>query len=178
MATTERKRSVSSRIAAATPISSPIGADCSSPMSIAMPRIETSTPACSAGPVTDSRRSRAAGPRSSAGTSYWTVANATLPSGETCGVAHAGHVWLPVDGLQRGLDAVAGHGRRITGEDDLGVGARDLREALLEQLLGARRVDARRAVVVDEAGAEGAAERADAGDHDDRDEQGAAPVAG
>ena len=70
MATTERKRSVSSRIAAATPISSPIGAACSSPMSIAMPRIETSTPAFSAGPVTDSRRSRASGPRSSAGTSY------------------------------------------------------------------------------------------------------------
>ena len=84
MATTERKRIVSSRIAAATPISSPIGADCSSPMSIAMPRIETSAPARSAGPVTDSRRSRASGPSSSAGTSYWTVANATSPSAEAC----------------------------------------------------------------------------------------------
>ncbi len=93
-------------------------------------------------------------------------------------VAHAAHVWLSGDGFQRLLDAGAGDRGTITGEHDLGVAARHLREALLEQLLGTRRVDARRAVVVDEAGAERAAERRDAGDDDDRDEDGAAPVAG
>ena len=161
MATTERKRIVSSRIAAATPISSPIGAACSSPMSIAMPRIETSTPACSAGPVTDSRRSRASGPRSSAGTSYWTVANATLPSGETCGSLTPVTCGWPATAFSVAFtpspDTAAGSPAKTIWASAPG----DLREALLEQLLGASGVDARRAVVVDEAGAERAAERAD-----------------
>jgi hypothetical protein len=63
-------------------------------------------------------------------------------------------VWLRGDGGERLLDAGAGDGRAITGEHELRVAAGHLREALLEQLLRLRGVDARGAVVVDEAGAE------------------------
>ena len=48
MAASERNRSVSSRIAIATPISSPTGASCSDARSIRIPRAATSTPPRSA----------------------------------------------------------------------------------------------------------------------------------
>ena len=83
IAAAERKTSVRTMIATAMPISSPTGAGCCSAWSTIWPLRAVSMPARSVIAAVSARRSPGAAPGPAAGGSYWTVANAMRPSGET-----------------------------------------------------------------------------------------------
>ena len=182
IAAAERKTSVSTMIATASPISSPTGAWVCSAWSTIWPLRSVSMPARWV--ISDAVASALPGsaPRSIAGWSYCTVVNAMRPSGETWpssfnGSARGGHVRLPGDRLDRvgdrgGPVAVAQRpvldrehdGRRVPG-----LGGEPLGEQVVRALgLGAGRVE-----VVGEAAA-GRREPAETGEDDEHDRRGSA----